>query len=150
LAPDGRKGTLPVRTCVLSARDPIVAHHPWAGHAPGSLARVERAGVVIQIACRASGLLRIHAPARRVARPRVLTLVLGNTHHRLPARAPPALAGVGLRAHVAVVTLRRCRHLDTPRFGAECLAEISTAVAWPTALPAVARVAVDVTIAVVF
>src|SRR5262249_22537160 len=92
----------------------------------------------------------IHAPARRVARPRVLTLVLGNTHHRVPARAHPALAGVGLRAHVAVVTLRRCRHLDTPRFGAECLAEISTAVAWPTALPAVARVAVDVTIAVVF
>src|SRR5262249_60204539 len=68
-AVDGWEGALPVRTVVLSARDPVVAQHPRAGHAPACLARVERAGGGIQVAWRARRLLRVHARARPGARP---------------------------------------------------------------------------------
>ena len=47
----------PVRALVVGARVPIVADFRRAGHAPRSLARVEGAAVLIEVARRASGLL---------------------------------------------------------------------------------------------
>src|SRR5205814_2248887 len=65
-----------------------------------------RAGVPV-VACRAVGLRRVRAGARRrIARPRVVALIAGGASHRVPARAGPCLAGVGLRAGVAVIARR--------------------------------------------
>src|SRR5439155_419040 len=74
-----------------------------AGRARAALAGVaQRAGVAV-VAPGAVGLARVRAqPRARVARARVVALVLRRTDDRI-ARARAALAGVGLRAGVAVV-----------------------------------------------
>src|SRR5207244_1626475 len=62
-----------------------------------------RAGIPVAAGA-AIGLRGVRAgAARRVARPRVVTLVGCGAHDGVPARAHAAPAGVGLRARVAVV-----------------------------------------------
>src|SRR5439155_882646 len=84
---------------------------------------VGRAGVTV-VAGRAVRLRRVRADARaRVAGPHVVALVGGRADHRVGASAHPALAGVGLRAGVAIVAhlaiaLGRTRATSPPRIAA--------------------------------
>src|SRR5439155_860711 len=65
-----------------------------------------RAGVAV-VAGRTVGLGRVRADTRRrVAGAGAVALIAGGASHRVPARAGPRLAGVGLRAGVAVVAGR--------------------------------------------
>src|SRR5439155_2017928 len=78
--------------------------HRATAHADAVLARVGlRAGIPVAAGA-AIGLRGVRARAgRRVARPPVVALVGRGTDDGVAARARAALAGVGLRARVAIV-----------------------------------------------